>query len=52
MSVREGLYFVQFQAKMSVLQSFSTALAYVHSQIQRLRPWMSGKVCREKLNLS
>ncbi|CAN7009995.1 hypothetical protein Bca4012_029664 [Brassica carinata] len=50
MSVREGLYFVQFQAKMSVLQSFSTALAYVHSQSQRLRPWLSGKVCREKLN--
>ncbi|KAJ4891546.1 hypothetical protein Rs2_31294 [Raphanus sativus] len=47
MSVREGLYFVQFQAKMSVLQSFSTALAYVHSQSQRLRPWLSGKVCRE-----
>ncbi|CAH8389312.1 unnamed protein product [Eruca vesicaria subsp. sativa] len=49
MSVREGLYFVQFQAKMSVLQSFSTALAYVHSQSQRLRPWLSGK-CVVKLN--
>ncbi|KAF8092553.1 hypothetical protein N665_0411s0013 [Sinapis alba] len=48
MSVREGLYFVQFQAKMSVLQSFSVALAYVHSQSQRLRPWSSGK-CVERL---
>ncbi|CAN6813882.1 unnamed protein product [Brassica oleracea] len=43
MSVRDGLYYVQFQAKLSVLQSFSIALAYIHSQSQRLRPWLSGK---------
>ncbi|KAL0710648.1 hypothetical protein Bca4012_017626 [Brassica carinata] len=43
MSVRGGLYFVQFQAKMSILQSFSIALAYIHSQSQRLRPWSSEK---------
>ncbi|XP_018474109.1 uncharacterized protein LOC108845388 [Raphanus sativus] len=43
MSVRDGLYFVQFQANISVLQSFSIALAYVHCQSQRLRPWSSGK---------
>uniref|UniRef100_A0A1J3FL32 Uncharacterized protein n=2 Tax=Noccaea caerulescens TaxID=107243 RepID=A0A1J3FL32_NOCCA len=49
MSVRDGLYFVQFQAKISALQSFSIALAYIHSQSQRLRPWSSGK-CIEKLN--
>ncbi|KAF8046615.1 hypothetical protein N665_3587s0002 [Sinapis alba] len=48
-SVRDGLYFVQFQAKMSVLQSFSIALAYIHSQSPRLRPWSSGKRI-EKLN--
>ncbi|KAF8053025.1 hypothetical protein N665_1475s0008 [Sinapis alba] len=49
MSVRDGLYFVQFQAKMSVLQSFSIALAYIHSQSPRLRTWSSGKRI-EKLN--
>ncbi|KAJ0262028.1 Cadherin EGF LAG seven-pass G-type receptor [Hirschfeldia incana] len=49
MSVRDGLYFVQFQAEMSVLQSFSIALAYIHSQSQKLRPWSSGK-CTEKVN--
>ncbi|XP_009132921.2 uncharacterized protein LOC103857484 [Brassica rapa] len=43
MSVRDGLYFVHFQANISVLQSFSIALAYIHSQSQRLRPWSSGK---------
>ncbi|KAL1206160.1 hypothetical protein V5N11_020384 [Cardamine amara subsp. amara] len=46
MNVRDGLYFVQSQAKMSVLQSFSIALAYTHSQSQRLRPWSSRK-CTE-----
>ncbi|EOA26762.1 hypothetical protein CARUB_v10022847mg [Capsella rubella] len=43
MNVRDGLYFVQSQAKISVLQSFSIALAYIHSQSQRLRPWWSKK---------
>nr|BAE99561.1 hypothetical protein [Arabidopsis thaliana] len=46
MNVRDGLYFVQSQAKISVLQSFSIALAYIHSQSQRLRPW-SSKKCTE-----
>ncbi|XP_010509898.1 PREDICTED: uncharacterized protein LOC104786235 [Camelina sativa] len=46
MNVRDGLYFVQSQAKISVLQSFSIALAYTHSQSQRLRPW-SSKKCTE-----
>ncbi|CAH2059616.1 unnamed protein product [Thlaspi arvense] len=47
MSVRDGLYFVQFEGKISVLQSFAVALAYIHSQSQRLQPWSSGK-CTEK----
>ncbi|ESQ51928.1 hypothetical protein EUTSA_v10016411mg [Eutrema salsugineum] len=49
MSIRDGLYFVHFQAKISVLQSFSIALGYIHSKTQRLRPWSSGK-CIEKLH--
>ncbi|XP_010556917.1 PREDICTED: uncharacterized protein LOC104826092 [Tarenaya hassleriana] len=37
-NVHEGLYSVQFQPKISVLQSFSIAIAYIHSQSHRLRP--------------
>ncbi|KAM7259513.1 hypothetical protein ACFE04_015254 [Oxalis oulophora] len=37
-NVRDGLYFVHFQPALSVLQSFSMAVAYVHSQSPTLRP--------------
>ncbi|CAN8315898.1 unnamed protein product [Cochlearia groenlandica] len=50
MSVRDGLYFVHFQEKLSVLQSFSIALAYIHSQSQRLRPWVSEKCIERSFN--
>ncbi|XP_010522461.1 PREDICTED: uncharacterized protein LOC104801070 isoform X3 [Tarenaya hassleriana] len=37
-NVQDGMYFVQFQQKISILQSFSIAIAYIHSQ--------SNEVCR------
>ncbi|EOA38841.1 hypothetical protein CARUB_v10011182mg [Capsella rubella] len=34
-NVRGGVYFVQFEANLSMLQSFSIALAFIHSQKHR-----------------
>ncbi|GLT99301.1 hypothetical protein SLE2022_167450 [Rubroshorea leprosula] len=37
-SIRDGLYFVQFQSMLSALQSFSIAVSYIHTQSPALRP--------------
>ncbi|EEF34033.1 uncharacterized protein LOC8265738 [Ricinus communis] len=37
-NVHDGLYFVHFQSTLSALQSFSIAVAFIHSQSPTLRP--------------
>ncbi|KAM7252895.1 hypothetical protein ACFE04_008806 [Oxalis oulophora] len=37
-NIREGLYFVNFRSTVSALQSFSIAVAYIHSESPSLRP--------------
>ncbi|CAI0383118.1 unnamed protein product [Linum tenue] len=37
-NVHDGLYFVHFQSTLSALQSFSIAVAFIHSQSPVLRP--------------
>ncbi|KAE9619204.1 hypothetical protein Lal_00047102 [Lupinus albus] len=37
-NVRDGLYFIHFQLPLSALQSFSIAVAIIHSQSPTLRP--------------
>ncbi|XVF62782.1 hypothetical protein PTKIN_Ptkin09bG0036000 [Pterospermum kingtungense] len=37
-NVHDGLYFIHFQSTLSALQSFSIAVAYIHSQSPALRP--------------
>ncbi|GLT42107.1 hypothetical protein SLA2020_161270 [Shorea laevis] len=37
-SIHDGLYFVHFQSTLSVLQSFSIAVAYIHTHSPALRP--------------
>lgn len=38
LNVHDGLYFVHFQPTMSILQSFSIAVAIIHTQSPTLRP--------------
>ncbi|WRX22512.1 Protein of unknown function DUF3527 - like 2 [Theobroma cacao] len=37
-NVHDGLYFIHFQSTLSALQSFSIAVAYIHTQSPTLRP--------------
>ncbi|XWS53750.1 hypothetical protein CRYUN_Cryun10bG0027200 [Craigia yunnanensis] len=37
-SVHDGLYFIHFQSTLSALQSFSIAVAYIHTKSPTLRP--------------
>ncbi|KAE8704745.1 hypothetical protein F3Y22_tig00110443pilonHSYRG00031 [Hibiscus syriacus] len=37
-NVHDGLYFIHFQPTLSALQSFSAAVAYIHTQSPTLRP--------------
>ncbi|GKU85693.1 hypothetical protein SLEP1_g323 [Rubroshorea leprosula] len=37
-SIHDGLYFVHFQSTLSILQSFSIAVAYIHTHSPALRP--------------
>lgn len=37
-SIHDGLYFVHFQSTLSVLQSFSIAVAYIHTRSPALQP--------------
>ncbi|XWS39137.1 hypothetical protein CRYUN_Cryun18bG0024300 [Craigia yunnanensis] len=37
-NVNDGLYFIHFQSTLSALQSFSIAVAYIHTQSPNLRP--------------
>lgn len=42
LNVHDGLYFVHFQPTMSILQSFSIAVAIIHTQSPTLRPKCTG----------
>ncbi|XVE81921.1 hypothetical protein DITRI_Ditri15bG0105300 [Diplodiscus trichospermus] len=37
-NIHDGLYFIHFQSTLSALQSFSMAVAYIHTQSPTLRP--------------